>query len=433
VTSSIEQRAESKAESATEGATEGATENLVRPASRSRTGPGRATGQGTGTGTLILLASIVVSFLAASSAPTPLYATYAAQWHFSPITTTIVFGIYAIAVLLSLLIAGRLSDHIGRRPVLLAALALQIAAALVLTTAGGVGTLLLGRVVQGIATGGAIGALGAAMLDVDRSRGTLANASAPGIGTGVGALLSGWLVQYAPAPTYLVYLVLVAVFVVQGVAVLRMPETVSRKPGARAALRPELAVPSGLRGPVLAAAPILFAVWALAGFYGSLGPALARHLSGSTSTVVAGLGLFLLAVTGSLSALVLDRTPPRRVMVLGIAVLAASAVATLVAISSGSTLGFFGSTLVAGLGFGAGFQGGIRTVVLRAAPHERSGVLSVLYIICYLGMAVPSVVAGVLVVHGGGLIDTARGYAVFILVLSAAALAGLVMTDKTAS
>ncbi|WP_323748015.1 MFS transporter [Catenulispora rubra] len=414
MTSSVEQRAQSTTRT---GARTPTASSAHRP----------------GPGTLILLASIVVSFLAASSAPTPLYATYAAEWHFSPITTTIVFGIYAIAVLLSLLIAGRLSDHIGRRPVLLAALALQIAAALVLTTAGGVETLLLGRVLQGIATGGAIGALGAAMLDVDRGRGTLANAAAPGIGTGVGALLSGWLVQYAPAPAHLVYLILIAVFVVQGVAVVRMPETVSRKPGARAALRPELAVPAGLRGPVLAAAPILFAVWALAGFYGSLGPALARHLSGSTSTVVAGLGLFLLAVTGSLSALVLDRTPPRRVMVLGIVVLAASAVATLVAISSGSTLGFFGSTLVAGLGFGAGFQGGIRTVVLRAAPHERSGVLSVLYIICYFGMAVPSVVAGVLVVHGGGLIDTARGYAVFVLMLSAAALAGLLMTDKTAS
>jgi len=429
VTSSIENRAEY----ATESTTRTATASPASPANPAS--PARRPGPGS----LILLASIVVSFLAASSAPTPLYATYAAQWHFSPITTTIVFGIYAIAVLLSLLIAGRLSDHIGRRPVLLAALALQIAAAIVLATAGGVGTLLLGRVLQGIATGGAIGALGAAMLDVDRGRGTLANAAAPGIGTGLGALLSGWLVQYAPAPTHLVYLVLIAVFVVQGVAVVRMPETVSRKPGARAALRPELAVPSGLRGPALAAAPILFAVWALAGFYGSLGPALARHLSGSSSTVVAGLGLFLLAVTGSLSALVLDRTPPRRVMVLGIVVLAVSAVATLVAISSGSTLGFFGSTLIAGLGFGAGFQGGIRTVVLRAAPHERSGVLSVLYIICYLGMAVPSVVAGVLVVHGGGLIDTARGYTVFILLLSAAALAGLSVTDgseridKTAS
>ena len=406
-----------------------------RTESTTRTGTGAATASPArrpGIAGLILLASIVVSFLAASSAPTPLYATYAAEWHFSPITTTIVFGIYAVAVLLSLLVAGRLSDHIGRRPVLLAALALQIAAALVLTTAGGVGTLLLGRVLQGIATGGAIGALGAAMLDVDRGRGTLANAAAPGIGTGVGALLSGCLVQYAPAPTHLVYVVLIAVFVLQGVAVIRMPETVSRKPGARAALRPELAVPPSLRGPVLAAAPILFAVWALAGFYGSLGPALARHLSGSSSTVVAGLGLFLLAVTASLSALVLDRTPPRRVMVLGTVVLAASAVATLLAISSGSTLGFFGSTLIAGLGFGAGFQGGIRTVVLRAAPHERSGVLSVLYVICYLGMAVPAVVAGVLVVHGGGLIDTARGYTVFILVLSAAALAGLLATDKAA-
>ena len=376
-------------------------------------------------GSLVLLSSIVISFLAASSAPTPLYATYAAKWHFSPITTTVVFGVYAIAVLLCLLVLGRLSDHVGRRPVLLAALALQITAATVLTAAGGVEALFLGRVLQGIATGGAIGALGAALLDVDRRRGTLANAAAPGIGTGTGALLSGWLVQYAPAPTHLVYLVLIGVFTVQGLAVIRMPETVSRKPGARAALRPELAVPSNLRGPVLAAAPILFAVWALAGFYGSLGPALARHLSGSTSTVVAGLGLFLLAVTGSLSALALDRTPPRRVMLLGSMVLAASAIAALVAIDSGSTLGFFAATLVAGLGFGAGFQGGIRTVVHRAEPHERAGVLSVLYIVCYLGMGVPSVVAGVLVVHGGGLIDTARDYTVFVLVLAAAALAGL--------
>ena len=405
------------------------TASIESPARRGQTfAPARRPG----TGSLVLLASIVISFLAASSAPTPLYATYAAKWHFSPITTTVVFGVYAIAVLLSLLVLGRLSDHIGRRPMLLVALALQIVAAMVLATAGGVDALFVGRVLQGVSTGGALGALGAGMLDVDRRRGTLANAAVPGIGTGCGALVSGWLVQYAPAPTHLVYLVLVGVFAIQGVAVIRMPETVSRKPGARAALRPELAVPSGLRGPVLAAAPILFAVWALAGFYGSLGPALARHLSGSTSSVVAGLGLFLLAVTASLSALVLDRTPPRRVMLLGIAVLAASAIATLFAIDSGSALGFFAGTLIAGVGFGAGFQGGIRTVVHRAAPHERAGVLSVLYIVCYLGMGAPSVVAGVLVVHGGGLIGTARDYTLFVLVLSAAALAGLLLTKTSA-
>src|ERR1700754_1516258 len=65
---------------------------------------------------------------ATPSAPTPLYAIYQGEWGFSPITTTIVFGIYAIAVLSSLLVFGKLSDHVGRRPVLLTALVVQVGA-----------------------------------------------------------------------------------------------------------------------------------------------------------------------------------------------------------------------------------------------------------------------------------------------------------------
>ncbi|MFF0537193.1 MFS transporter [Streptomyces coelicoflavus] len=392
---------------------------------------GSAAPRHTGPGGLFLLGSIVVSLLAASSAPTPLYATYADAWHFSPITTTVVFGVYAIAVLVSLLVFGRVSDHLGRRPVLLTALALQAVALAVLATAQGVDALLLGRVLQGVSTGGAVGALGAAMLDVDRHRGAVTNAAAPGIGTGSGALLSGVLVQYAPAPTHLVYLLLAGVFAVQGAAVLRMPETARRTPGARAALVPRMAVPSGLWGTVLAAAPILFATWALAGFYGSLGPALARQLSGSDSSVVAGLGLFLLTVAATVSAAVLGRVSPRGAMVLGIAVLMAATLAALAAVGARSAPGFFGSTVVAGIGFGAGFQGGLRTVVSRAEPRERAGLMSVLYVVSYLGMGVPSVVAGVLVVHGGGLVPTARLYMWAVLALSAAALLGLLLTSRS--
>ncbi|XVQ07219.1 MFS transporter [Spirillospora sp. CA-255316] len=346
---------------------------------------------------LILLASIVVSFLASSSAPTPLYAIYADEWHFSPATTTIIFATYSIAVLLALLVLGRMSDHFGRKPVLLAALALQIVAMVVFVTAHGIGTLLAGRVLQGVATGGALGALGAAMLDVDRRRGTRANAAAPGMGTGVGALLSGLVVQYLPAPTRLVYLLLIGTFVVQAIGVVLLPETVTRRRGRRvavSALAPELAMPRRLRGPMFAVAPVLFAVWALAGFYGSLGPALARQLSGSTSVVLGGLGLFLLAVVSSLTTVALGRTPPRTVMFLGIALLVASSLATLIAVESSSLLGFFSAAFVAGIGFGAGFQGGIRAVVPLAAAHERSGVLSSLYLVCYLGMGLPAVTAG---------------------------------------
>jgi len=380
---------------------------------------------------LALPASMVMSFLAASSAPTPLYATYAGEWHFSPITTTVIFSAYAIAVLLALLILGRVSDHTGRRPVLLAALAVQIAATVVLATAGGVDALLAGRVLQGLATGAALGALGAAMLDVDPARGALANAAAPGVGTGVGSLMSGLLVQYVPAPTHVVYLVLIGVFVLQGIGVAVSPETSARKPGLRAALVPELAMPRGTRGPLLAAAPILFAVWALAGLYGSLGPALARQLSGSASAVIGGLAFFLLAVIASLTAVALSRIPPRTVMLCGIAATMAAAAGTLAAVEESSAAGFFAGTVVAGIGFGAGLQGAFRTVVPLAPPRERAGVLSVLYVVSYCGMGVPAITAGILVVHGGGLIGSARDYALFLIVLAVAALAGLLLTTRS--
>ena len=132
---------------------------------------------------LYLQASIILFFLAGSSAPTPLYAVYQAKWGFSPITTTVVFGVYALAVLASLLVVGRLSDHIGRRPVLLAAIAVQAATMLVFATAEGVPELMVARVIQGLSTGAAAGAVGAGMLDIDRAKGTIANAVAPLTGT----------------------------------------------------------------------------------------------------------------------------------------------------------------------------------------------------------------------------------------------------------
>jgi MFS family permease len=378
-----------------------------------------------------LPASMVMSFLAASSVPTPLYATYAREFHFSPITTTIIFGAYAIAVLVALLILGRVSNHVGRRPVLLLALAMQVGAVVVLATADGVDALLIGRVLQGVATGASLGALGAALLDVDPARGALANSAVPGIGTGLGSLVSGLLVQYVPAPTHVVYVVFVGVFIVQGIGVAVSTETRSRKPGLLAALVPKLAVPRGSRRAVAVAAPILFAVWALSGLYGSLGPALARQLTESTSALIGGLPFFLLAVVSSLTAIALSRIPPRAVMLCGIAGTVVAAAGTLAAVEWSSLTGFFASIVVAGVGFGAGLQGAFRTVMPKTAAHDRAGVLSVLYVVSYCGMGIPAVIAGVVVVNGGGLISSARDYALFLIVLAVAALAGLILTTRS--
>jgi predicted MFS family arabinose efflux permease len=384
------------------------------------------------TAAFYLLASIIVAFLAGSSAPTPLYAVYASRWGFSPITTTIVFGVYALAVLTALLTVGSLSDHIGRRPVLLAALAVQVVAMVVFITADGVPQLLVARIVQGLSTGAAAGAIGAGMLDLNKTRGTIANAVAPITGTACGALGSGLLVQYLPQPTHLVYLVLLGVFVLQAIGVLLMPETSSPAPGALASLRPHFAVPGPVRKPLLFAVPALVAVWAMAGLYGALGPALVKLVSGSSSVVLGGLSLFVLAGSGAVAVLLLQRQNARQLTLIGGGALLAGIALTLVAVGTRSTAGFFVGTAIAGIGFGGGFQGAIRSVMPLAAPHQRAGVLSVVYVVSYLALGLPAVIAGVLLVHGDNLLHTTVQYGVAVMALAALALLGAIRPTRPA-
>lgn len=379
---------------------------------------------------LFLLASLLVSFLAASSAPTPLYGIYQMRWHFSPITTTVVFAVYAVAVLASLLTVGKLSDHVGRRPVLLVAVAVQMISLVIFIFANGVPTLLAARVVQGLAAGAATGAVGAAMLDINRSRGTLANSIAPGIGTGTGALLSALLIQFLPAPTRLVYVVLLVILLIQSVGIVLMPETVTPMKGALQSLRPEIKLPRTVRGPVLVVAPVVFAVWALAGFFGALGPALLRALM-NTSIVTAGLLLFVLGIVGSTTVVLLRNAAARSVMLTGITALILGMIITLVSVMMESVPGFFLGLALGGIGFGAGFQGSLKTVLPLVEAHERAGVLSLLYIVCYVGFGLPTVIAGFLVVYAGGLPRTANEYSVAIILLALVALLGLRSASKT--
>ena len=379
----------------------------------------------TGRPALYSLASLVVSLLAASAAPTPLYAIYQRMWGFTPITVTIVFGVYAVAVLLALLTLGPLSTRSAGRPVLLAALVVQILSMVVYATAGGVGELMGARIIQGLATGAALGAIGAGMLDVDRERGALANALSPGLGTGSGALISALFVQFLPAPTHLIYVALIGVFAAQAIGVALLRETVTPVPVTRAVFVPEVRLPRAVRGPVLAAAPVLFAVWALAGLYAALGPSIVAALTGNQSVVLGSASLTALTVTAVSSVYLLRNVPARTVLVWGIAGLVAGVAITLVALGAGSVALFFVGTAVSGVGFGAGFQGGIRTVVPLAEPHERAGVLSLLFVVSYLGMGVPAVAAGFGATDGLGLLGAARVYGIALIVLAGLALAGL--------
>jgi hypothetical protein len=179
---------------------------------------------------------------------------------------------------------------------------------------------------------------------------------------------------------------------------------------------PQLALPTQTLRPLRAAAPVLFAVWALAAFYGSLGPALIDHLAGSASVIDAGLGL------GHPGRSRL----PHHISASGDAAAHRGVAAVLLSLWAASTMGFFAGTAVAGVGFGAGFQGGIRLVAPLAHPDQRAGVLSVLFTISYLGLGVPAVAAGFAVAKGGGLVATSYEYGVAVIVLAALATVNLI-------
>ena len=342
--------------------------------------------------------AILVLFAAAASAPTPLYVVYQRELGFSNTTLTVIFAVYVLGLIGSLLVLGGLSDHIGRRPVLAAAIALEGLAFVLFFIAGDVTVLLVARVAQGIATGAAFSTLGATLVDLDPphspGRAGLVNGVAPISGLAIGALGCGALVQYAPAPTHLIFALLLAGMVVAGVVTARMPETSARRPGAMASLIPVLGVPARLRPDVYALVPIILASWALGGLYLSLGPSVASGIFGLGNHLIGGLVVTLLCGAGALTAFLLRAWPTKTVLVLSAIMLSAGTALTLTGVEVHTVALAVAGTVVAGVGFGASALATFGTLARLAAPGERSELLASALVIAYLAFSLPALAAG---------------------------------------
>jgi MFS family permease len=372
------------------------------------------------------IAAIFVTFTAASAAPSPLYVVYQQKWGFSATTLTVIFAVYVAGLIAALLVLGALSDHVGRRPVLGAAIALEAIALILFLSAGDVSVLLAARLAQGIATGAALTTLGAALVDLNPphapGRAGLINGIVPPAGLAVGALGCGALVQFAPSPTHLVWALLLVGMVLAALVVTWMPETVTRRPGGAASLVPRLGVPARLRGDVLALAPIIIASWALGGLYLSLGPSVAAGVFGLSNHLIGGLVVTLLCAPGAITAFALRRLPTPRVLVIAGALLTIGAATSIVGVELNAVVVAAAGTVLSGIGFGASALATFGTLATLAAPAERAELFTVALVIAYLAFSVPAVVAG-LATSAFGLHATTLVYAVVVAALSATALA----------
>lgn len=340
----------------------------------------------------------LVFVFAAAGTPIPLYNIYRTQDAITNADLGMVSVGYFVAAAGSLLMLGRLSNYLGRRPIAAAALATAALSCLVLISARGLAALFVARVLQGLACGIASSGLGAYVVDTAPPRPrwlpALITGSAPMIGIPMGSLACGALAQYAPAPRVLIYAITATVLAICIPFIVMSPETTRRSHGAMRSLRPRIEVPPGAKRLLLAAGAALVATWSLGGFYQAFGPSVVAKYLGTPSPLMAAAVfssfMLLSPVGGPLSGAVSSVSALR----LGMAVFVLSLGGIAITMHFGAVVPFIGATLVAGLANGAASTAAIHGLLARTPPHGRAGLLSTIYLISYSGAALPGIVAG---------------------------------------
>jgi hypothetical protein len=381
-------------------------------------------------GAMTLFSFAAAMLIAASSAAvTPLYRLYQESLHLTPFWITIVFASYVASLLAALLTVGGLSDYVGRRPVILAALLLNAAAMILFAEARDVGQLILARAVQGLCVGVGTTALGAAILDTNRARGPLLNSVTPFLGMTAGSLGAATLITFAPDPLHRVYDVLLGLTAVMIALLWVMPESISRKTGALASLRPHVSVPAQSRSVLARLTPANVAAWALGGLYLSLMPTVVATAMAVHSPWVGGVVVSALMLTAAIAVATFKDWPARRLILTGTSTLSLGVAVSMFGIHEQQVAALLAGTVIAGVGFGSTFSGTLRTLLPTAEPHQRAGLLSAFYVQSYLAFSLPAVAAG-LSVPLIGLSTAAYLYGAVIILLAIISMVASLWTDR---
>jgi MFS family permease len=332
---------------------------------------------------------------------TPLLVVYKDEWAFPPSLLTLAFAVYAIGFLAAILTLGSLSDHIGRRPVLVGALVIQLASNVLFLVAPDIGWVIAGRIVQGIATGAASSALTAALVEVapdNRKRlGTILGSVSVTGGLAAGSLLAGLAIQLTPAANTIVFIALIVLTILGIVVIVLTPETVTRTAGALRSMIPRVSVPPAARAEFAAAAPVVAAVWMLAGLSGGIAPSMVRSVFHLESGLLNGIAGFIAPAVSAIIGLSFAKVDPRRAMSIGIYSSVVGAAGIIGGVLAGSLAVMFIGQAIAGIAFGAAFTAALRLLFPLAAPHQRAGVVAAIYVVSYLAFGIPIVIEGQLV------------------------------------
>jgi MFS family permease len=377
-----------------------------------------------------LLAFAFAAVMLGTTLPTPMYALYADEMHFAVLTTTIVFAAYAVGVLGALLVFGRWSDAIGRRPVLLGGIVFALASAVVFIFADSVALLLVGRLLSGLSAGVFTGTATAAVVEAlpaaERERAATVATIANVGGLGSGPVVAGLLVQYLPHPLVLPFVVHIVLMGLALVAVLIAPETSDRtgRIGSQ-----QLSIPPEARAVFLTAATAAFAGFAVMGLFTSVAPSFVANVAGIGNHAVGGAVAASIFVASALAQLLGRRIAPARAVAAGCAILVLGMAILAVALRLSSLAGILVAALIAGTGQGISFSRGLAAVVEQVPADRRAEVSSTYFVVAYVAISLPVVGAG-LAAHAWGLRTAGEVFAMAVGVLAALCLAAILVQER---
>jgi MFS family permease len=344
----------------------------------------------------------------------------------------VIYATYAGGVLFALLAFGRWSDAVGRRPMLAAGLAAALASAVVFLTADSVPLLLVGRVLSGLSAGLFTGTATAAVIEAAppkwRGRAAAVATVANIGGLGAGPLLAGVLVEYAPWPLHLTFIVHIALVVLAAAAILVVPETSSRT----GSIGPQrLSVPSEVRTVFAIAAIAAFAGFAVSGLFTAVAPSFLSQVVGIDNHLAAGLIVCSIFASSALAQLAATGIKPQRAVALGCAILIVGTVILAAALHFSSLTGLIAAAVVSGIGQGISFSRGLAAVVEKTPPGRRAEVSSTYFVVAYIALSLPVVSEG-LAAQDFGLRTAGVGFAMAVSALAALCLVAILVQERRA-
>lgn len=361
--------------------------------------------------------------------PTPLYVLYERKFGFGSLGTTVIYAVYAGGVLATLLLAGRLSDRIGRRRMLLAGLAASAASAVVFAVDGSVAALFAGRALSGLSAGAFTATATVALVELaPAARRATATLVATGVnmgGLGCGPLLAGLLAQVAPRPLLLPFLADLVLVAAAVVAVWRAPETLREPHGGWSPRAPR--VPSGVRRVFVPAATVGFAGFAVLGLFTAIAPAFLATVLGEGGHLLPGAVVASVFAASTLGQLALARVPGRAALPGGCLALVAGLAGVAGGLLAESLPLLVAGAVVAGAGQGLSLRAGVTGLTAasaRVAPEAGAEVVAAYFTVAYIGISLPVVCVGVAADAYG--LRTAG--VVFVLVVAGLVLAALAVT-----